>query len=51
MVKALTKAKKDVSYLEFESNHGHDAFLVPNSSYIDAFRSYMNNIEVSDERA
>ncbi|PCH85280.1 MAG: homoserine O-acetyltransferase [Piscirickettsiaceae bacterium] len=47
MVKALTIAGRDVSYLEFESNHGHDAFLVPISDYIDAFSSYMKNIEVT----
>ncbi|PCI23266.1 MAG: homoserine O-acetyltransferase [Piscirickettsiaceae bacterium] len=47
IVSALTDAKRDVSYLEFESNHGHDAFLVENDDYIDAFSAYMNNIEVS----
>ncbi|MEO1888919.1 MAG: homoserine O-acetyltransferase, partial [Cycloclasticus sp.] len=47
IVSALTDAKRDVSYLEFESNHGHDAFLVKNDNYIDAFKTYMDNIEVS----
>lgn len=47
IVKALTEAGRDVSYLEFESNHGHDAFLVPMIQYIDAFKQYMDNIEVS----
>ncbi len=47
IVKALTDAGRDVSYLEFESNHGHDAFLVPMNHYLDAFKSYMSNIEVS----
>lgn len=47
IVSALTDAKRDVSYLEFESNHGHDAFLVQNDDYIDAFGAYMENIEVS----
>ncbi|ORU90278.1 MAG: homoserine O-acetyltransferase [Cycloclasticus sp. symbiont of Poecilosclerida sp. M] len=49
IVKALTRAKKDVSYLEFESNHGHDAFLAPISSYLDAFAAYMRHIKVSGE--
>jgi homoserine O-acetyltransferase len=48
IVSALTDAKQDVSYLEFESNHGHDAFLVKNDDYIDAFTAYMQNIEVSE---
>jgi homoserine O-acetyltransferase len=47
IVSALTDAKRDVSYLEFESNHGHDAFLVKNDDYIEAFKAYMDNIEVS----
>lgn len=47
IVSALTDAKRDVSYVEFESNHGHDAFLVKNDDYIDAFGAYMNNIEVT----
>ncbi len=47
IVRALTDAGRDVSYLEFESNHGHDAFLVENSEYTDAFAAYMQNIEVS----
>ncbi len=48
IVSALTDAKRDVSYLEFESNHGHDAFLMKNDDYIDAFKAYMDNIEVSE---
>jgi len=47
IVRALTDAGRDVSYLEFESNHGHDAFLVENDEYTDAFAAYMQNIEVS----
>jgi len=47
IVSALADAKRDVSYLEFESKHGHDAFLVKNDDYIDAFSAYMKNIEVS----
>ena len=47
IVSALADAKREVSYLEFESNHGHDAFLVKNDDYIDAFSAYMQNIEVS----
>jgi homoserine O-acetyltransferase len=48
IVSALTDAQRDVSYLEFDSNQGHDAFLVKNDNYTDAFRAYMQNIEVSE---
>ncbi len=48
IVSALTDAKRDVSYIEFESNHGHDAFLVKNEDYLNAFSAYMQNIEVSE---
>ncbi|MEH6502742.1 MAG: homoserine O-acetyltransferase [Cycloclasticus sp.] len=48
IVRALTDAGRQVSYLEFESNHGHDAFLVKNDDYINAFSAYMSNIEVSE---
>lgn len=47
IVKALTEADRDVSYLEIESNHGHDAFLVPIDDYIEGFSTYMKNIPVS----
>jgi len=47
IVKALTDANLDVSYLECESQHGHDAFLVEIDHYIAAFGAYMKNIEVS----
>jgi homoserine O-acetyltransferase len=47
IVSALTEAGRDVSYLEFESNYGHDAFLVHNDDYLDAFGAFMRNIEVS----
>ena len=47
IVSALTAANRDVSYLEFDSKAGHDAFLVKNDLYLDAFSAYMSNIEVS----
>ncbi|MCL7462178.1 homoserine O-acetyltransferase [Pseudomonas sp. NW5] len=46
IVDALVAAKKDVSYLEIESAHGHDAFLIPSPRYIQGFASYMNRISV-----
>ena len=46
IVKALIKAKKQVSYVEIEAHHGHDAFLKPIPHYMNVFRSYMQNIEL-----
>ncbi len=44
IVNALVEARKDVSYAEIESPHGHDAFLIPSPRYMDVFGSYMNRI-------
>ena len=46
IVDALVEAKKNVSYLEIESTHGHDAFLIPSPRYIQGFSRYMNRIAV-----
>lgn len=46
IVDALVAAKKNVSYLEIESAHGHDAFLIPSPRYIQGFARYMNRIAV-----
>ena len=46
IVKALIKAKKQVSYVEIEAHHGHDAFLMPIPHYMNVFRNYMQNIEL-----
>ncbi|MEX2469619.1 MAG: alpha/beta fold hydrolase, partial [Pseudohongiellaceae bacterium] len=44
IVASLLKAKRQVSYLEIEAEHGHDAFLLPIPRYVDAFSRYMNRI-------
>ena len=44
IVKALIKAKKQVSYVEIEAQHGHDAFLMPIPHYINVFHYYMQNV-------
>ena len=44
IVKALLAAKKQVSYVEIEAHHGHDAFLVPIPHYMNVFSSYMKTI-------
>ena len=45
LVKHLVKAGKNVQYIEVESHHGHDAFLMTDEPYIRAVRAYMNNID------
>ncbi|UOO78120.1 homoserine O-acetyltransferase [Neisseria sp. Dent CA1/247] len=44
LVKHLVKAGKHVQYIEVESHHGHDAFLMADEPYIRAVRAYMNNV-------
>ena len=44
IVKALLDAKKDVSYAEIESAHGHDAFLMTDPQYQALMRAYIANI-------
>ena len=44
IVKALIKAKKQVSYVEIEAQHGHDAFLMPIPHYMNVFHYYMQNV-------
>jgi homoserine O-acetyltransferase len=44
IVDALIAAKKNTSYVEISSSHGHDAFLVPDNRYEAVFGNYMRNI-------
>ena len=44
IVKALIKANKQVSYVEIEAQHGHDAFLMPIPHYMNVFHNYMQNV-------
>ncbi|MBF0802794.1 MULTISPECIES: homoserine O-acetyltransferase [unclassified Neisseria] len=44
LVKHLVKAGKNVQYIEIESHHGHDAFLMADEPYLCAVRTYMDNI-------
>jgi homoserine O-acetyltransferase len=41
---ALIAAGKDVSYIAIDSDHGHDAFLLPNQRYQQALSSYLNRL-------
>jgi len=44
IVKALIKARKNVSYAEIEANQGHDAFLMPIPNYLKVLRNFMDNV-------
>lgn len=44
LVKHLVKAGKNVQYIEVDSHHGHDAFLMEDEAYMRAVRAYMNNV-------
>lgn len=44
IVKALLDAKRNVSYAEIDSQHGHDAFLMEDAAYIAVMRAYLNRI-------
>lgn len=41
---ALIAAGKDVSYIAIDSDHGHDAFLLPNQRYQQALGGYLNRL-------
>ena len=47
LVNALVNARKSVQYIEVESHHGHDAFLMEDAPYMNGVRAYMHNIQVS----
>ncbi len=44
IVKALTAAKRAVTYAEIDAPHGHDAFLLDNSHYHELIAAYVDNI-------
>ena len=41
---ALISAGKDVSYIAIDSDHGHDAFLLPNQRYQAALGGYLSRL-------
>ncbi len=49
IVRALLDNGRDVSYCEIDAPHGHDAFLLEDSRYLNAVRSYFESIERSME--
>jgi len=44
IVHALLHNKRDVSYAEISSQHGHDSFLMDDEQYFAVMRNYLNNI-------
>jgi homoserine O-acetyltransferase len=44
IVDALIAAKRRVSYVQIDSPHGHDAFLVPNERYEGVLTAYLQKI-------
>ena len=44
LVRALLHNKRDVSYAEIASQHGHDAFLMEDAQYLAVMRNYLQNI-------
>ncbi|MEQ8956153.1 MAG: homoserine O-succinyltransferase MetX [Porticoccaceae bacterium] len=50
ITRALIAAGRKTTYLDVETDKGHDAFLLPIERYVRAFKAYMNNVaeEVSN---
>ncbi len=44
LVRALISQDKAVTYMDIESTHGHDAFLMTDEAYIAGMRAYLNNV-------
>jgi homoserine O-acetyltransferase/O-succinyltransferase len=49
IVRALLDNGRDVSYAEIDAPHGHDAFLLEDSRYLRAVRSYFDSVYASLE--
>ncbi len=46
IVSALLDARKDVTYAEIASPHGHDSFLMEDAQYHAVMRAYLDNVSV-----
>jgi homoserine O-acetyltransferase len=44
ITRALVAAGKETTYLDVETDKGHDAFLLPIERYVRGFKAYMNNV-------
>ena len=45
LANAFIEAEKDVSFLEIDSPHGHDAFLMPSETYNSAIETFLEKNE------
>jgi homoserine O-acetyltransferase len=48
IVRALLDADRNVSYVDIESEQGHDSFLLPIPYYHDVLRTYLANVAAED---
>ena len=44
IVQPLLHNRRNVSYAEITSTHGHDSFLMPHPHYFDVMRAYLDNV-------
>ena len=44
IVNALLHNRRNVSYAEIASTHGHDSFLMQHTHYHEVMRAYLNNV-------
>lgn len=50
MVQALVANKRKLSYAEIDAPHGHDAFLLDDSRYMNVVRAYFDRITLAGEK-
>ncbi|MGI9307496.1 MAG: homoserine O-succinyltransferase MetX [Gammaproteobacteria bacterium] len=48
LTRALLRARKDVSYIEIESQEGHDSFLLADKTYHNAVRAFMDGLKTNE---
>jgi homoserine O-acetyltransferase len=44
IIRPLLHNRRNVSYAEITSTHGHDSFLMPHPHYFDVVRAYLDNV-------
>lgn len=50
LVRALIASAKEVQYLEIQSTHGHDAFLMTDKAYMAGMSAYLNRVAKESEQ-
>jgi len=51
LVQALVANKRKLSYAEIDAPHGHDAFLLDDSRYMNVVKSYFQQIKNSESNS